>query len=46
VRRGEAAFLGQQGIDAGFRLEIVALGPLVVTTPIRSNAEGGDGRVY
>ena len=41
-----AVFLGQEGIGVGFRLEIGARGLLVATTPVRSIARGGDGRVH
>ncbi len=40
------SFLKQYGIYVGFRLEIVAHGRPVITTPVQSIAAGGDNRAH
>jgi hypothetical protein len=40
------SFLKQYGIYVGFRLEIVARGRPVITTPVQSVAAGGDSRAH
>jgi hypothetical protein len=40
------SFLKQYGIYLGFRLEIVANGRPVLTTPVQSIAAGGDSRAH